>query len=45
MLSLALDGHQVLTAQDDTFAYGMAGLRMGSAGRMTIASLSIDDLA
>ena len=44
-LSLSIDGKDVLAATDATFRYGMAGLRMGSAGRMTIARFEVEDVA
>lgn len=44
-LTLSIDGRQVLTATDATYRYGMAGLRMSSAGRMSVARLEIEDFA
>ena len=44
VLSLCIDGREVLTATDATFGYGQAGLRMASAGRMTVARLEIEGL-
>jgi hypothetical protein len=44
-LSLDFHGKHVLTASDSSFAHGMAGLRLGSAGRMTVSSLTIEDLS
>lgn len=44
-LTFSLDGAELLTATDASFRYGMAGLRMASAGRMSIARLEIEDLA
>lgn len=43
-LTLTVDGAKLLTATDGTFAYGMAGLRMASAGRMTVARLEVEDV-
>lgn len=43
-LSLAIDGKELLTASDATFAYGQAGLRMATAGRMTVARLEVEEL-
>ena len=44
-LALSIDGQQVLTATDASFRYGMAGLRMASAGRMEVSRLEIEDFA
>jgi hypothetical protein len=44
-LSLSIDGRDVLTATDSSFRYGMAGLRLGSAGRMAVTRLEIVDFA
>jgi hypothetical protein len=43
-LSLAIDGQQLLTATDGAFRYGQAGLRMASAGRMTVQRLEVVEL-
>jgi len=43
-LSLSIDGQQLLTATDSQFRYGQAGLRMASAGRMTVARLEVVEL-
>ncbi len=43
-LSLSIDGSLVLEAEDATLRYGMAGLRMASAGRMSIGRLEIVEL-
>jgi hypothetical protein len=40
---LSVDGEPVLTAVDGTFRYGQAGLRMASGGRMSVASLIVED--
>jgi ADP-ribosylglycohydrolase len=44
VLALAIDGKEVLTASDGAFRYGMAGLRMASAGRMTVSRLVVEEL-
>ncbi|MBD9510476.1 ADP-ribosylglycohydrolase family protein [Ensifer sp. ENS10] len=40
-LTLSVDGERVLQADDATLRYGMAGLRMTSAGRMSIGRLEV----
>jgi len=40
-LSLTVNGKPMLTANDSTFEYGMSGLRMGSAGRMSVGIIEI----
>lgn len=40
-LTLSVDGKALLTASDETFAYGMSGLRIGQPGRMAISSFSV----
>ncbi|WVT77343.1 ADP-ribosylglycohydrolase family protein (plasmid) [Sinorhizobium chiapasense] len=40
-LTLSVDGEQVLQADDTSLGYGMAGLRMASAGRMSIGRLEV----
>ena len=42
-LTLSVDGAEVLSATDASYRYGMAGLRLGSAGRMSVASLVVED--
>jgi hypothetical protein len=42
-LALSLDDKELLTAADDAFRYGMVGLRMASAGRMTVSRLVVED--
>ncbi|HZY69323.1 MAG TPA: ADP-ribosylglycohydrolase family protein [Devosia sp.] len=42
-LALTVDGNELLTATDSAYRYGMAGLRIGSVGRMSIARLEIED--
>ncbi|HWV00656.1 MAG TPA: ADP-ribosylglycohydrolase family protein [Devosia sp.] len=44
-LVLRIDGREVLTANDASFRYGMAGLRMASGGRMQVHRLEIEDFA
>lgn len=43
-LVLSVDGAEVARARDGQFAYGQAGLRMASAGRMTIARLEVAEI-
>jgi len=43
-LTLSIDGALVLTATDATFRYGMAGLRMASAGRMSVGRFHVEEL-
>jgi hypothetical protein len=43
-LTLAIDGTEVLTASDAQYRYGQAGLRLGSAGRMTVSRLEVVEL-
>lgn len=42
-LTLSVDGERVLQADDATLRYGMAGLRMASAGRMSIGRLEVSE--
>ena len=42
-LTLSVDGTNLLTAADASFAYGMVGLRMASAGRMAVGRLEVED--
>jgi hypothetical protein len=42
-LTLSVDGKEVLTATDATYRYGMGGLRIASAGRMSVGRLEIED--
>ena len=44
-LTLSVDGVELLTATDGAYRYGMAGVRMASAGRMSIGRLEIEDFA
>ena len=43
VLELTVDGTKVLETQDTSFAHGMCGLRMGSAGRMSIGVVEIKE--
>lgn len=43
-LVLAVDGAEVARARDGAFAYGQAGLRLGSAGRMSVERLEVVEL-
>ena len=40
-LTLSVDGKELISATDSQFHYGQAGLRMASAGRMTVARLEV----
>jgi ADP-ribosylglycohydrolase len=40
-ITLDVDGQRLLEARDDTFAYGMCGLRMGAPGRMSVGVFEI----
>jgi hypothetical protein len=40
---LRVDGEELLHASDGAFRYGMAGVRMASAGRMQVHRLEIED--
>ncbi|HEX4296792.1 MAG TPA: ADP-ribosylglycohydrolase family protein, partial [Devosia sp.] len=42
-LALSIDGKPLLTATDNLYRYGMAGVRMASAGRMSVARLTVED--
>ena len=44
-LSFAVDGQELLTASDGTYEYGMAGIRMASAGRMSMGRIEIAETA
>ncbi|MDO8360230.1 MAG: ADP-ribosylglycohydrolase family protein [Devosia sp.] len=44
-LTLSVDGMALLSATDGAYRYGMAGVRMASAGRMSIGRLEIEDFA
>lgn len=43
-LTLSINGEKLLGATDGTFRYGQAGLRMASAGRMTVQRLEVAEL-
>ncbi len=43
-LSLSIDGREVVAATDGQYRYGQAGLRMASAGRMTVSRLEVVEL-
>jgi hypothetical protein len=42
---LSVDGKELLSASDGAYRYGMAGLRIASAGRMSVGRLEIEDFA
>jgi len=42
-LFLSIDGKTQLTVRDKTFAYGMCGLRMASAGRLSVGIIEIQE--
>jgi hypothetical protein len=44
-LTLSVDGKELLTATDAAYRYGMGGLRIASAGRMSVGRLEIEDFA
>jgi hypothetical protein len=44
-LALSVDGKVLLEARDGTLAYGMAGLRLPSAGRMQAGVIEIREAA
>ncbi len=44
-LSFAIDGKPLIEASDDQFAYGMAGLRLGALGRMSVGTFEIIESA
>ena len=44
-LTLSVDGKDLLTATDGAYRYGMGGLRIASAGRMSVGRLEIEDFA
>ncbi len=44
-LTLSVDGKELLTASDGAYRYGMGGLRMACAGRMSVGRLEIEDFA
>jgi ADP-ribosylglycohydrolase len=42
-LTLLLDGRNMLETRDGRFEYGMGGLRMGSAGRLSVGRFEIEE--
>lgn len=42
-ISLTIDGVMHLQARDERFSYGMCGLRMASAGRMSVGIIEIEE--
>lgn len=42
-LSLSVDGTEIVTARDSSFAYGMSGLRLGAIGRMSVGRFSVTE--
>ncbi len=42
-LTLSIDGKELLNATDGAYRYGMGGLRIASAGRMSVGRLEIED--
>jgi hypothetical protein len=44
-LTLSVDGKELLSATDGAYRYGMGGLRLASAGRMSVGRLEIEDFA
>ncbi len=44
-LTLSVDGKRLLEATDGEYRYGMGGMRLPSAGRMSVARLEIEDFA
>jgi hypothetical protein len=44
-LTLSVDGKELLSATDASYRYGMGGLRLASAGRMSVGRLEIEDFA
>ncbi len=42
-LALSIDGKALVSATDATFAYGMSGLRLGSAGRMAVDRFAVTE--
>ena len=43
-LALSIDGREVVTATDGAYRYGQAGLRMASAGRMSVERLEVVEI-
>lgn len=44
-LSFAVDGTELITASDGAYGYGMAGIRLASAGRMSVGRIEIVETA
>jgi hypothetical protein len=44
-LSFAVDGKEVIAATDDAYQYGMAGIRIASAGRISVGRIEIVETA
>ncbi len=44
-LTLSVDGKEVLSATDASYRYGQAGLRIASAGRMSVSRFEVEDFA
>ena len=44
-LTLSVDGLERLSATDGAYRYGMGGLRIASAGRMSVGRFTIEDYA
>ena len=44
-LSLAVDGRELIAATDGAYDYGMAGIRLASAGRMSVGRIEIVETA
>src|SRR5690606_8844263 len=40
-LSFAVDGKELIAASDSAYEYGMAGIRLASAGRMSVGRIEI----
>jgi len=40
-LSFAVDGQELISATDSAYAYGMAGIRLGSVGRLSLGRFEI----
>jgi hypothetical protein len=42
-LTLSIDGKEIVTASDAAYRYGQAGLRLASAGRMSVRLFEVED--
>ncbi|HCO54146.1 MAG TPA: ADP-ribosylglycohydrolase family protein, partial [Pelagibacterium sp.] len=40
-IAVSVDGEKLLTASDDRFAYGQAGVRLGGPGRLAVSKFEI----